>query len=140
MVMEAQKWLRIRRAAQALLQDRYGQGAEVLTGADAVTEVTASLSVRPVPAEEILAALSHLEQARGELDGKELMLIRAARAQAVSWQRIAGALGLDTRQSAESRAARLQRALSTDSGEGMRSVAAARREKARRRAEEASRG
>ncbi|MEU6393926.1 hypothetical protein [Streptomyces sp. NPDC046939] len=139
MVMDMQEWLRIRRAAQALLQDRYGEGNEVLTAEEAVTSVAASLAVRPVSADEVLAALSHLGQARGELDGKELALMRTARAQGVS-QRIAGALGLHTRQSAESRALRLQRALSTDSGEGTRSVAAARREKAHRRAQEASRG
>lgn len=84
--------------------------------------------------EDVLAALSHVDDARTRLDNQELRLIKAARARGASWQKVADALGLGTRQSAETRALRLERGAQTYRG---RDVASQRLDKARDRAEEA---
>ncbi|MYW08549.1 hypothetical protein GT034_09350 [Streptomyces sp. SID2563] len=75
-----------------------------------------------------------MDDARTRLDNQELRLIRAARARGASWQKVADALGLGTRQSAETRALRLERGAQTYRG---RDVASQRLDKARERAEAA---
>ncbi|MEV5605697.1 hypothetical protein AB0L33_30090 [Streptomyces sp. NPDC052299] len=110
--------------------------------AKAITAVAAALNgyaprgqERPeVPAEDVLAALSQIDEARQRLDAMELKLIRAARDRGSSWQKIADATGLGTRQSAETRALRLERGAKSYHG---RDVAAQRLDKARDRAEAA---
>lgn len=69
-----------------------------------MTEVLAD----PDPADDdLLAALAALRRARADLDATERALIERARERRVPWPRIAGALGLRSRQAAEQRLLRL---------------------------------
>ncbi|MER5617556.1 hypothetical protein [Streptomyces sp. NPDC002215] len=133
-----------KRAADKLLQERYGDESSARYGGtlppeEAITFVLAALGgyerqgqeVKEVPAEDVLAALSQVDEARQRLDDKELRLIKAARARGASWQKVADALGLGTRQSAETRALRLERGAMASFG---RDVASQRLDKARDRA------
>ncbi|MCY0947288.1 hypothetical protein [Streptomyces antarcticus] len=136
-----------KRAADKLLQERYGDEHSGRYGAplppeEAIASVLAALGgyaaqgqePPEVPAEDVLAALSQTDEARQRLDSRELRLITAARARGASWQAVADALGLATRQAAEGRALRLERGAQTDRG---RDVASQRLDKARGRAAEA---
>ncbi|MFF2945516.1 hypothetical protein ACFVSQ_37340 [Streptomyces niveus] len=83
-----------------------------------------------MPVDDVLAALTMMDHARARLDALEHDLLRAARSRDASWTTVAGALGLSTRQSAESRALRLERAQKASDG---RDVAAQRADRARQR-------
>ncbi|MFD5898659.1 hypothetical protein [Streptomyces sp. NPDC060366] len=105
-------------AAEALLLERYGDGSRSLDPVrvmHAVCAATDGHSVhenRELPdasAEDALAALTQLDEARATLDALERDLTRAARVRGASWRQIAGALGLASRSSAESRFVRLER-------------------------------
>ncbi|MFD5342288.1 hypothetical protein ACFWJY_00580 [Streptomyces anulatus] len=147
MAKDIAKHYETKRAADKLLAERYGDESNALYGGalppeKAITAVLVALSnyvppgeePRGVPAEDVLAALSQLDEARQRLDTMELKLIRAARARSASWQKLADALGLATRQSAETRALRLERASQSYRG---RDVASQRLDKARERVEQA---
>ncbi|MFJ7271991.1 hypothetical protein ACIQV3_36045 [Streptomyces sp. NPDC099050] len=134
-------------AAEKLLLERYGSSEDGRYGGrlppeKAISAVLVALSgyatqgqePGEVPAEDVLAALSQVDEARQRLDNMELRLISAARTRGTSWQKIADALGLGTRQSAETRALRLERGAQPHQG---RDVASQRLEKARGRAAEA---
>ena len=75
------------------------------TLADAVAAVTAA--ARGGTPDEILDALTRLRWAQSELESVEHRLITAARAAGVSWQALAPALGVASRQAAERRYLRL---------------------------------
>ncbi|MFE2528751.1 hypothetical protein ACFXEL_31530 [Streptomyces sp. NPDC059382] len=136
-----------KRAAEKLLQERYGTEDSRRYGGSlppdkAILSVLVALGghapygqeSNEVPADDVLAALSQVDDARRRLDNHELRLIKAARERGASWQKVADALGLGTRQSAETRALRLERGAHTYRG---RDVASQRLDKARDRAEEA---
>jgi hypothetical protein len=89
-----------------------------------------------VPVEDVLAALAQMVEVRANLDALELDMVRAARGREASWQRIADSPGLDTRQSAESRALRLERAVQHHGSSGQ-DVAAQRLNRARQRTADA---
>ena len=63
--------------------------------------------------EDLLAGLALIAEAREQIDGFELRMINEARKRGITWTDIAVPLGMRTRQSAESRAMRLQRASTT---------------------------
>ncbi|MBZ3918161.1 hypothetical protein [Streptomyces acidiscabies] len=88
-----------------------------------------------VPADDVLAALTQLDEARAALDTLERDLTRAARRRGASWQQVADSLGLATRSSAESRFVRLERDAATYRGD--RYPERQRAERARDRAGEA---
>jgi type II secretory pathway component PulJ len=88
-----------------------------------------------VPASDVLAALTQLDEARAALDTLERDLTRAARSRGASWQQVADALGLASRTSAESRAVRLER--NSTSGRSDRYPQEVRAERARDRAGDA---
>lgn len=145
MVMDHMKRYEIKKAAVALLQERYGKpdrprvtGQQVL---DAVLLAVGGYAPygqepREVPEEEALAALTQIEEAREHMDRTELRLITAARERGASWQKVADSLGLGTRQSAETRALRLERAVQGYNSRG-RDVGSQRLDKARKRAADA---
>ncbi|WP_329492578.1 hypothetical protein OG618_37510 (plasmid) [Kitasatospora sp. NBC_01246] len=129
-----------REAIKRLLRERYDwNGADPVVAMRAVRAAAYPSAYapllaeepEPVPAEDVLAALTLIEDARERLDGLELDLIRAARTRATPWSRIATALGLKTRQSAENRALRLERSMKYASG---REVSDERLDRARQRA------
>ncbi|QNS09436.1 hypothetical protein [Streptomyces xanthii] len=131
-------------AAEELLRERYGEGRNYLDPITVMQEVRAQAfgySVREgeeapeVPAEDLLAALTQVEEARARLDSLERDLIRGARNRSASWQKIADSLGMANRQAAEARATRLERAAESHSRD--RDVPTQRRERARQRAVEA---
>ncbi|MCX5278297.1 hypothetical protein [Streptomyces virginiae] len=134
-----------KRAAERLLTERYGDDADPRYGGTlppekAIVSVLVALGgharrargqePEEVPAEDVLAALTQVDEVRKRLDGQELRLIKAARDRGASWQKVADALGLGTRQSAETRALRLERGAQTYRG---RDVASQRLDKARDR-------
>ena len=80
---------------------------------DAVAAVTAA--VRDGTPEQVLDALPRLRWAQAELESAEHRLISAARAAGVSWQALAPALGVASRQAAERRYLRLTPADGDDS-------------------------
>lgn len=132
------------KTGKELLRERYTDGAEHFDPRQAMYTVRAAAygyfdgdgqERPPVPAEDVLAALTQLDEVRRNLDALELDLIHAARTRNASWQRIAGALALATRQSAESRALRLER--DREEHGRSRNVPAQRVEKARQRAADA---
>jgi hypothetical protein len=61
-----------------------------------------------IDAVDLVAALTLIPQTRAEVDNIELALLKAARAQAMTWQDIAFALGLGTPQAARQRYDRLE--------------------------------
>ncbi|MEU7222262.1 hypothetical protein [Streptomyces chrestomyceticus] len=149
MAMDYTKRRALQKAAEALLKERYNEGRDPMLPLDpikAMQEVRYAagghraelLGEEPqdVPAEDVLAALTQADEARQRLDRLELGLIEAARARGASWQKIADHLGLGTRQSAETRALRLERAVSRYH-HGGRDVAQQRTEKARQRTADA---
>jgi len=113
-------------AAEELLLKRYGDGRTFLDPVRAMHAVRAAADgygvpdgqERPeVPAGDVLAALTQLDEARAALDTLERDLTRAARARGASWEAVAHALGLASRSSAESRFVRLERAAATYRGD-----------------------
>ncbi|MFD4320506.1 hypothetical protein [Streptomyces sp. NPDC058548] len=131
-------------AAEELLRKRYGENRNYLNPLKVMQEVRAqalgyyagsSEETPEVPAEDVLAALALMDEARASLDALERDLIRAARSRSASWQKVADALGMANRQAAEARATRLERA--AESHRGDRDVRAQRRDRAQRRAVEA---
>ncbi|MGA5643300.1 hypothetical protein ACPCTN_31740 [Streptomyces cinereoruber] len=136
---------RMQEAAEELLRERYGQNRSYLDPLKVMQEVRAQAlgyytgsageESPEVPAEDVLAALTLMEEARAHLEALERDLIRAARSRSASWQKIADSLGMANRQAAEARATRLERA--AESHRGDRDVRAQRHDRARRRAVEA---
>jgi len=136
----------IKQAAEKLLQERYGKPdgpSGLVTGQHALEAVLRAVNgfapygeePREVPADEVLAALTQVAEARERLDRMELQLIGAARERGASWQKVADSLGLEKRQSAEGRALRLEGAVK--SYQPGRDVGSRRLEKARQRAADA---
>ncbi|MFD9033327.1 hypothetical protein ACFVZW_19565 [Streptomyces sp. NPDC059567] len=134
----------IKQAAEKLLQESYGKpDGPGVTGQKALKAVLLALSgyapygekPREVPAEDALAALTQVAEARQRLDVMELRLITAARERGASWQKVADSLSLEQRQSAEGRALRLERA--TRGYAQGRDVGSQRLDKARQRAADA---
>lgn len=126
-------------AARELLKDRYNDGDDFVDPVPVMYAVRAAAYgyfTRPgeeapeVLADDVLAALTMMDDARARLDALERDLLRAARSRDASWATVAGALGLSTRQSAESRALRLER---SQNGSDGRDVAAQRADRARQR-------
>ncbi|MFE3143379.1 hypothetical protein [Streptomyces scopuliridis] len=127
-------------AARELLKERYNDGNDFADPVRVMYAVRAAAyghltgegeEVPRVPADDVLAALTMLDDARARLDALEHDLLRAARSRDASWATVAGALGLSTRQSAESRALRLERSRKAFS-DG-RDVAAQRADRTRQR-------
>ena len=61
----------------------------------------------PVPVEDVVSALALLPSARQELEQVEAALLFVARAEGLSWDRIAEASGLRSRQAAQQRFGRV---------------------------------
>ncbi|MFD5899673.1 hypothetical protein [Streptomyces sp. NPDC060366] len=145
MAIDHMKRREIKKAAEALLQERHGkENGLAVTGQQALDAVSLALGgyapygqePREVPEDEALAALTQIEEARERLDRMELRLITAARERGASWQKVADSLGLGTRQSAETRALRLERAVQGYNIRG-RDVGSQRLDNARQRAADA---
>ncbi|MFB7467031.1 hypothetical protein ACFCZ1_26650 [Streptomyces sp. NPDC056224] len=140
MAMDEAQRRELHEAARDRLTDRYFGGSPYWDPFEAMRKVHTAASGcdpggnGPVPQEDVLAALTQVAEARQRLDSLERGLIEQARHRGASWQRLADAQGFATRQSAESRALRLQRAASISGG---RDVAAQRLSQARQRAGEA---
>ncbi|NEB59706.1 hypothetical protein G3I20_18875 [Streptomyces sp. SID8111] len=144
MAIDHVKRQRTRDAAEELLRARYGEGRNYLDPIRVMQDVRAQAfgyfvregeEAPEVPAEDLLAALTQVEEARARLDALERDLIRGARNRGASWQKIADSLGMANRQAAEARATRLERAAESHSRD--RDVPTQRRERARQRAVEA---
>ncbi|MEU5091097.1 hypothetical protein [Streptomyces sp. NPDC021356] len=141
MAIDHAKQRRMQDAAEELLRERYGKDRNYLDPLKLMQEVRAQAlgyygagdgeETPEVPAEDVLAALTQMAEARASLDALERDLIRAARSRSASWQKIADSLGMVNRQAAEARATRLDRA--AESHRGDRDVRAQRRDRARRR-------
>lgn len=107
--------------AQVLLLAKYSGGRTWLDPVRAMHAVRAAAdgygadgeNQEEVPADDVLAALTQLEEARAALDTLERDLTRAARGRGASWQQVADSLGLASRTSAESRFTRLERDAAT---------------------------
>ncbi|MGW9436776.1 hypothetical protein [Streptomyces sp. NPDC055607] len=145
MAIDPMKRRRMQEAAEELLRERYGQNRHYLDPLKLMQEVRAQAlgyyagddgeGAAEVPAEDVLAALTQMSEARAKLDTLERDLIRAARSRSASWQKIADSLGMKNRQAAEARATRLDRA--AESHHRDRDVRTQRRDRARRRMVEA---
>ncbi|MDX3025417.1 hypothetical protein [Streptomyces acidiscabies] len=103
--------------AEALLLAKYSGGRDWLDPVRVMHAVRAAADryglddqeQAEVPADDVLAALTQLDEARAALDTLERDLTRAARKRGASWQQVADVLGLASRSSAESRFVRLER-------------------------------
>ncbi|MGW3200157.1 hypothetical protein ACWDBD_37435 [Streptomyces sp. NPDC001118] len=103
--------------AEALLLAKYSGGRDWLDPVRVMHAVRAAADryglddqeQAEVPADDVLAALTQLDEARAALDTLERDLTRAARRRGASWQQVADHLGLASRTSAESRFVRLER-------------------------------
>ncbi|MFF9483020.1 hypothetical protein [Streptomyces sp. NPDC014733] len=144
MAMDSTKRRALKQAAEELLKDRYNDGRDIHDPAAAMKSVRAAAyghhSTRgegrsEVPVDDVLAALTQVEGARQQLERLELDLIRAVRARGTSWQRVADSLLLSSRQSAESRAMRLESAANNNHQD--HDVAGARLQRSRQRAADA---
>ncbi|MYS39110.1 hypothetical protein K388_07178 [Streptomyces sp. KhCrAH-43] len=140
MAIDHEKQRRTQEAAEELLRERYGRSGSLLDPLKVMREVRARAlgysspdgqDAVAVPAEDVLAALTQIAEARASLDRLEHDLIRAARIRSASWQKIADSLALANRQAAEARATRLERAV--ESHRGDRDVRTQRRDRAQRR-------
>lgn len=141
MATDHAKQRRMQEAAEELLRERYGKNRNYLDPLKLMQEVRAQAlgfyaggggeETPEVPAEDVLAALTQMTEARANLDALERDLIRAARSRSTSWQKIADSLGMANRQAAEARATRLERA--AESHRSDRDVRTQRRDRARRR-------
>ncbi|MFJ7416589.1 hypothetical protein ACIQWZ_38195 [Streptomyces sp. NPDC098077] len=112
--------------AEALLLARYGGGRDWIDPVRVMHAVRAAADrygalddqeQTEVPADDVLAALTQLDEARAALDTLERDLTRAARKRGTSWQQVADHLGLSSRSSAESRFVRLERDAATYRGD-----------------------
>ncbi|MFH8620177.1 hypothetical protein ACH4E8_34555 [Streptomyces sp. NPDC017979] len=129
-------------AAEALLRAKYSGGRGWYDPVRAMHAVRAAADrysldnaeQAEVPADDVLAALTQLDEARAALDTLERDLTRAARRRGASWQQVADSLGLASRTSAESRFVRLERDAATYRGD--RYPEKQRAKRARDRAEE----
>ncbi|MGW7460950.1 hypothetical protein [Streptomyces sp. NPDC054797] len=107
----------LRQDAEALLLTKYGGGRDWLDPVRVMHAVRAAADgygpgdqeQAEVPAVDLLAALTQLDEARAALDTLERDLTRASRRRGASWQQVADHLGLASRTSAESRFVRLER-------------------------------
>ncbi|MGW0999178.1 hypothetical protein [Streptomyces sp. bgisy153] len=129
--------------AEALLLAKYGGGRDWIEPVRVMHAVRAAADryglddaeQAEVPAADVLAALTQLDEARAALDTLERDLTRAARRRGASWQQVADSLGLASRSSAESRFVRLERDAASHHGD--RYPQRQRAERARDRAGEA---
>ncbi|PBC72408.1 hypothetical protein BX261_7282 [Streptomyces sp. 2321.6] len=144
MAMDPMRRHELKQAADDLLKGRYNDGHDIHDPAEVMKSVRAAAygyfaacgeEPPEVPVDDVLAALTQTEEARQQLERLELDLIRAARTRGASWQKVADSLFLDKRQSAESRAMRLENAARSSHQD--RDVAGARIERARQRAADA---
>ncbi|MFJ8388617.1 hypothetical protein ACIQ9Q_29650 [Streptomyces sp. NPDC094438] len=140
MAIDHAKRQRMKDAAEELLRQRYGAGRNYMDPLQAMKDVRAKAfgyqarqgeEAPDVPVEDLLAALTLVEEARARLDALEQDLIRGARNRAASWQKVADALGMANRQAAEARSTRLERAAQSHSRD--RDVPTQRRNRARQR-------
>ncbi|MFC6367196.1 hypothetical protein [Nonomuraea thailandensis] len=107
--------------AEALLLAKYSGGRDWLDPVRVMHAVRAAADryglddaeQAEVPAADVLAALTQLDEARAALDTLERDLTRAARRRGAVWQQVADSLGLASRSSAESRFVRLERDAAT---------------------------
>lgn len=76
--------------------------------------IDAALRADPTSTDDVLAALARVDGLRAGLDQSEEQLIALAREHGVSWARIAGSLGLRSRQAAEQRWVRLRAAVAQE--------------------------
>lgn len=109
-------------ADEVLRADRYGPAgagpaSQGLRDRGAVDEVLRAVHAAP---DEILAALAIVTELRADLDRTERQLVTRAREQRVSWQRVAEASGLGSRQAAEQRWLRLRAAPGREPAGGRR--------------------
>ncbi|MER6684651.1 hypothetical protein [Streptomyces olivaceoviridis] len=126
-------------AARERLRQRYARGRAYLDPVRVMLDVRAAAQQdgahdtaeggREI-AQDILAALTLIRDARFDLDLLEYDLIRAARSHRTSWTKIADHLALKSRQSAETRSVRLEAAVR---GRKDRDVDRQRAERARQR-------
>lgn len=129
--------------AEALLSAKYGEGRDWIEPVRVMRTVRAAADQHRfddaeqavVPAADVLAALTQLDEARAALDTLERDLTQAARRRGASWQQVADHLGLAGRTSAESRFVRLERDAASLHGD--RYPGRQRAERARRRAGDA---
>ncbi|MFE9406858.1 hypothetical protein ACFYNY_34685 [Streptomyces sp. NPDC006530] len=140
MAIDHAKRQRMQEAAEERLRQRYGAGRNYVDPLRVMQEVRAQAfgyharkgeETPDVPVEDLLAALTLVEDARARLDALEQDLIRGARNRAASWQKVADALGMANRQAAEARSTRLERAAQSHSRD--RDVPTQRRNRARQR-------
>jgi type II secretory pathway component PulJ len=111
--------------AEALLLAKYAGGRDWIDPVRVMHAVRAAADryglddqeQAEVPADDVLAALTQLDEARAALDTLERDLTRAARRRGASWQQVADHLGLASRSSAESRFVRLERDAATYRGD-----------------------
>ncbi|MGW1037885.1 hypothetical protein ACWD4Z_37575 [Streptomyces antibioticus] len=111
--------------AEALLMARYGEGRGWIEPVRVMRTVRAAADEHrfddaesaEVPAADVLAALTQLDEARAALDTLERDLTRAARRRGASWSDVADHLGLAGRTSAESRFVRLERDAASHRGD-----------------------
>ncbi|MEU1824169.1 hypothetical protein ABZ502_17300 [Streptomyces abikoensis] len=130
----------IRDDAEQLLRDRYNAGRDYLDPVRVMHAVRAAAlgydlgqdgAPPEVPAQDVLAALTQLAEARAALDTLELDLLQGAKQRGASLLEMAHHLGLRTRQSAETRFLRLQAASATN--RARRAIPEQRRARARQR-------
>jgi hypothetical protein len=110
----------ISEAARERLRERYARGRGYIDPVRVMLDVRAAAQKDGAhdtaeggteTAQDILAALTLIRDARFDLDLLEYDLIQAARAHRASWTEIADHLALKTRQSAETRSVRLEAAV-----------------------------
>lgn len=105
---------------EALSLDAFGAVRYVISHTTGVS--------RPVVAADVLDTLRVVRELRDALDRQELGLMRIGRKRSVTWQQMADALGLGSRQAAEQRRQRLEAGVA---GDGRNEVAARASSKAR---------
>ena len=141
MAIDPEKHQQIKEAAEERLRARYNAGRDYLIPTRVMNAVRSAAhgidndgtDPEDVEAADTLAALTLLDIARADLDALERDLTEQARERGASWQEVADHLGLEKRQSAESRFLRLQRGAQG----GDRYVDKHRRERARQRTADA---
>ncbi|MEU2078610.1 hypothetical protein [Streptomyces sp. NPDC013489] len=117
MAIDHDRHQQVLEAAEELLRAKYADGREWLDPVRVMHAVRAAADQHnlddakqaQVPAEDVLAALTQLVEARAALDTLERDLTRAARKRGASWGQVGESLGLAGRTSAESRFTRLER-------------------------------
>ncbi|MDH6710775.1 hypothetical protein P3T27_007526 [Kitasatospora sp. MAA19] len=138
MPVDPESQQQLREAAEERLRARYGSGQPLIPtramnavrGASLGLGLPAGEPAPEVPAGDLLAALTQVGEAQHDLDVLEHDLIAGARERGATWQQIADHLGLTSRQAAENRALRLERAVQA---RGDRYVERQREDRARQR-------